>query len=105
VSPPVDLSSLLAQIEAVLDCKSDVARIERTLTDGYAHALALEAERWRLERRIGEIARLLGHGDTAGRAAELTSLSRRLERVDVELDELRSTLARLRRHADAVRAA
>ena len=25
--------------------------LERTLTDGYAYALALEAERWRLEQR------------------------------------------------------
>ena len=102
---PTDLSDLLGRIEAELDRDSDVARIERTLTDGYAHALALEAERWRLERRIGEVARLLGRGDTANRAAELSKLSRRLQRADGELDTLRTTLARLRRHASDVRAA
>ena len=31
--------------------------IESTLTDGYAEALALEAERSRIERRLGEVAR------------------------------------------------
>jgi len=79
--------------------------IEHTLTAGYAKALALEAERWRLERRIGELARQLGRGDTAERAAELSKLSRRLARADEELRTLRSALTRLRRHADAVRAA
>ena len=34
--------------------------IETTLTDGYAEALALEAERWRIERRLGEVARDAG---------------------------------------------
>ena len=34
--------------------------IEHTLTAGYATALALEAERWRLERRIAEVAAELG---------------------------------------------
>jgi hypothetical protein len=34
-----------------------LARLEETLTDGYAEALALEAERSRIERRIGEVAR------------------------------------------------
>ena len=34
--------------------------IESTLTDGYAEALALEAERTRIERRLGEVARDAG---------------------------------------------
>ena len=34
--------------------------IESTLTDGYAAALALEAERARIERRLGEVARDAG---------------------------------------------
>jgi hypothetical protein len=37
-----------------------LARLEEALTDGYAHALALEAERLRLERRISEVAHELG---------------------------------------------
>jgi hypothetical protein len=101
----VDLSSLLDQIETALEDRSDVESIERTLTDGYAYALELEGERWRLERKIGEVARLLGGGDTAGRAAELSALAQRLERADVDLTELRRHLTTLRRHADSVRAA
>ena len=34
--------------------------IEHTLTAGYAQALALEAERWRLERKIADVAARLG---------------------------------------------
>ena len=34
--------------------------IEATLTNGYAAKLALEAERWRIERRLGEVARDAG---------------------------------------------
>jgi hypothetical protein len=47
-----------AQIEELLSADAPtLARMEDTLTEGYAKALALEAERWRLERRIGEVAR------------------------------------------------
>jgi hypothetical protein len=106
----LDLTGLLEQIDAVLAQTSptvdpDVERIERTLTDGYAQALQLEAERWRLERKIGEIARLIAGGDSAGRAEELSGLSQRLAAANGDLGALRSRLADLRQHADAVRAA
>jgi hypothetical protein len=106
----VNLSGLLEQIDAVLaqtsaKANADVDRIERTLTDGYASALALEAERWRIERKIGEVARLIGSGDVAGRAAELSELSQRLAAADGELGVLRARLTDLRQHAEAVRAA
>ena len=49
---------MLEQIEELLGAEEPtLARMEDTLTEGYAQALALEAERWRLERRIGEVAR------------------------------------------------
>lgn len=32
-----------------------LATLEDRLTDGYAHALTLEAERLRIERRLGEV--------------------------------------------------
>jgi hypothetical protein len=107
---PVDLSGLLDQIDAVLaqtsaSANADVDRIERTLTDGYARALQLEGERWRLERRIGEVARLIGSGDVALRAAELSQLSQLLVTTDGDLGMLRTRLADLRQHAEAVRAA
>jgi chromosome segregation ATPase len=66
--------------------------IESTLTDGYAEALALEAERSRIERRLGEVAR--DAGDTAD-VQEFARLSERLETADGELARLRSLLRNL----------
>jgi hypothetical protein len=54
-----------------------LATVERRLTDGYAEALALEAERLRIERRLGE--------------------------VDGELAQLRPLLGRLQDRARALR--
>jgi len=82
--------------------------IETTLTDGYAEALALEAERWRIERRLGEVARDAGEVSAHNVAAELTELSERLETADGELARLRSLLHRLqvvRRRRRALRRA
>jgi hypothetical protein len=66
--------------------------VELTLTDGYAAALALEAERWRIERQLGEVAR--DAGDAAD-VREFARLSERLETADGELAGLRSLLRRL----------
>ncbi len=106
----VDLSSLLDEIEALLATppvggEAEVARVEQTLTDGYARALELEGERWRLERRIAEVVREAAHGDATGPARELMSLSSRLEDADSALGQLRAVLSSLRRHAEALRAA
>jgi hypothetical protein len=81
-----------------------LATIEHTLTAGYAEALALEAEHWRIERRIAEVAALLGGGDVA-RADELAGLGRRLSATDAELTGLRGLLDLLRERAAEVRAA
>jgi hypothetical protein len=80
------------------DGAPSVAVIESTLTDGYAAALALEAERLRIARRLGEVAR---DADEAADARELAQLSERLETADGELAGLRSLLRNLqaRRHA------
>ena len=52
--------------------------IESTLTDGYAEALALEAERSRIERRLGEVARDVGDAaDCEGVRPASASASRR----------------------------
>ena len=104
-----DLSLLLEEIEQLLHEPprgglDAVARVEETLTDGYARALALEAERWRTERRIAEVAKLVAEGSTAG-VAELSTLSGRLEQAEADLRRLRDRLGSLRRHAEAVRAA
>jgi hypothetical protein len=66
--------------------------IEATLTHGYAEALALEAERSRIERRLGEVARDAGEVSAHSVAAELVTLSERLDTAAGELAELRTLL-------------
>ena len=97
---------LFVKIAAHLEAESndDLAEIERTLTDGYARALALEAERWRLQRRIVQITAAAAGGDEDSRR-ELVAATRLLEGQDRDIGELRSELTRLqRRHSSAVRA-
>lgn len=79
--------------------------IEDTLTAGYARALALEAERWRLERRIADLASKLA--DEAGELShtELAKLGERLSEANGDLRRLRSLLSSLRTRADEVRTA
>lgn len=74
----------------------DRARIESTLTDGYAWALRLDAECDRIERRISERAARLGDSGTSAKARELSSLSRLLARRRRELESLRDLLSLLR---------
>ena len=81
-----------------------LSRIEDTLMDGYAEALALEAERLRLERRLGEVARDAGG---AGRelATELAAIAERISRADGRLSRLRTLLDSLRERAREIRTA
>src|SRR6266566_2933687 len=69
--------------------------IEHTLTAGYARALALEAERWRLERRIAEVAATLGgkspgdeHSELAGDHRVVLAVGDQLQHFDLALREL-----------------
>jgi hypothetical protein len=103
-----DVNPIFAQIEAVLDDVTPRAldELEDTLTSGYAAALALEAERWRIERRISELAGEFG-GDAdfeLHRAEEIVALARRLTSADADLIRLREQLESLRERADAARA-
>lgn len=98
------MEELLGQIDSLIGTEvRDLDQIERTLTDGYAHALTLEAEKWRIERRIQEVAHDLDGEDTTTKARELTSLAKRLDGNTGDLTKLRSLLADLRRHAETVR--
>ena len=104
-----DVHPTFAEIEALLDDVTPRAldEIEDTLTTGYAAALALEAERWRIERRISELAVELG-GDAdrePSRAQEIVELAQRLSGADADLTRLRELLGSLRDRADAARAA
>jgi hypothetical protein len=99
---------VLEQIVELLDLPErgthapTLARIEDTLTSGYAHALALEAERLRLEKRLAEVARGANVGlDEMPR--ELRSISDRIANADGELTRLRAVLERLSDRARARR--
>jgi hypothetical protein len=92
-----DHQALLDEIGSLLGSSSrDAEVIERTLTDGYAHALSLEADRWRTQKRLGAVAATLQVGDVAGKAKELSQLAEHLERQNVALVHLRDLLTKLR---------
>lgn len=96
-----EISSLLAAGED----GDDPARLERTLTDGYARALLLEAERRRLQKQIGSLTVTFGEADAAVARRELATLVRKVKRYEGDLGALRAQLGRLRRrHSSAVRA-
>lgn len=99
---PADPSALLDEIASLLALRpgdDGVERIDETLTVGYAQAMALEAERWRLERRIAEIA---GETEDVG---EIADLARRMTAADGEISRLRALLRSLRDHARELRLA
>lgn len=99
---PDDRSILIDDIRALLTLKpGDAAldRLEDTLTAGYAHALALEAEQWRLERRLGNAAREVGDAEETARVAQS------LAAVEGDLSHLRTLLGSLRDRARELRAA
>lgn len=93
-----DINSLLAAPPGA----AGLPAIEEILTAGYARAMALEGERWRLERRMGEVARQLD-GDVEARAEELARLSRCVTEADVDLGHLRTLLGSLRDRARELR--
>ena len=96
-----EIAALVAEPAAA--GRSDLlARMEDTLTAGYARALALEAERLRLERRINTVAAELSDG--SNRNDELAELSRRASEADGALSSLRKLLDTLRLRARELRA-
>lgn len=92
---------MVQQIEDLLsDASPTLACVEDILTEGYANALALEARRLRLERRLGEVAR----DATPEHADEIRSLGSQLDDADGELERLRSLLGTLHDRARELRA-
>jgi hypothetical protein len=83
----------------------DRARLEETLTDGYALALELDAECGKLERRISANAEQLAEESTEQLARELSTLARILTRRRHERDALRNLLVVLRSGAQEARVA
>ncbi len=102
------VSALLAEIRELLDAPCTgaaapvAAKLEDTLTAGYARALELEAERWRLERRIGEIAARAADDEVASQ--ELSTLARSVAAADFALTRLREALVPLHARTRAARA-
>jgi len=91
-----DLTSFLDEVHALLDApagrrRTSLARVEHTLTSGYAHALGLEAERLRLERRLLVAAE-------AGDSGEVIAVTGRMATTDTKLTHLRGLLSTLRSH-------
>jgi hypothetical protein len=107
--PPaaIDFGTLCDELQALGAApppRDAATRAERdqTLTDGYARALSLEAERLKLERRIGTIAAEMSswNKDLKGlKADELADLSIRLTRACGDLAHLRKLLLAARQRA------
>jgi hypothetical protein len=94
-----DLRPLIDRIRSLLDGRAadpggTLTEVEDTLTDGYAAALELEAERLRIERRMSELALTVERSDQAD---ELRGLAARLIETEASLAEIRALLAELRR--------
>ena len=88
------INALLARIER--GDYPERARLEETLTDGYAWALKLDAECGRLERLISANAEQLAQESSEERARELSALARLLTHRRSERDSLRNLLVALR---------
>jgi ABC-type phosphate transport system auxiliary subunit len=99
-----DIRNLLEAPPTGVDAPS-LDRVEHTLTSGYARALALEAERLRIERKLALVAARLGDDATDEDASELAELGQRLSVADDDLSRLRLLLASLRTRASEIRAA
>ncbi len=100
-----DILELLATPKAA-PSKPFLDRVDATLTDGYAQALQLEAERGRTERRIAEVVARLG-GDQASHRhePELVELSEKLMSENAEIASLRTLLTSLRGRRSELRSA
>jgi hypothetical protein len=71
-------------------------RLDATLTDGYAHALQLEAERRRIEHRIAEVVAGMGDVTAHRHEPELVELSEKLMSANANIVSLRTLLTSLR---------
>jgi hypothetical protein len=103
---PDDIASILDRVRNLIEDRSDadpaelIAEMELTLTDGYAHALALEGESLRIGREIGDLVAHAAEGDAA---VDLTVLAERLARAESDVTRLRAPLDRLRSRVELVR--
>jgi len=99
-----EIRDLLAAPEPI-EAGPFLDRLDDTLTSGYAQALALEAERWRVERRIAEVLAELAAQSSDRRVAELAILVEKRTTTDERIVALRALLASLRARRSEIRAA
>ena len=90
----------MAEIRSLLDLPAGAAlppraKVEDTLTSGYAYALSLERDRLRIERSL----RALVRAETRPDRDAVAELSGRLAHADQELAGVRALLASLRAQA------
>jgi len=97
-----DIRSLLATPNSA-EQTSFLELVDATLTEGYAHALQLEAERGRIERRIAELVAALPSETSELRASELAELSERLTSANESIASLRALLDSLRERRSELR--
>jgi predicted nucleic acid-binding Zn-ribbon protein len=97
-----DIRNLLAAPNSA-EAKPFLERVDSTLTEGYAHALQLEAERWRIEQRIAELLAALPSETSELRASELSELSQRLASANESIASLRALLDSLRERRSELR--
>jgi hypothetical protein len=90
-----DIQALLAASNAAVS-KTLLERVDVTLTDGYAHALQLEAERRRIEQRISEVVASVPAGADQDHEPELVVLAERLSAANENIAGLRALLRSLR---------
>jgi hypothetical protein len=99
-----DIRDLLTAPKPVVP-QSFLERLDTTLTDGYAHVLQLEAERWRIERRIAKVVADFPAQAERTHDPELAALSERLTSANESIHALRALLTSLRARRSELRAA
>ena len=95
-----DHLDLVQRIRALLDASAEGdgfprKEVEPTLTEGYARALELEGECFRLECRINRLTRLVAEGRDIP-AGKLSELLGRLNETEQKTQDLRALLVPLR---------
>jgi hypothetical protein len=102
-SNALDRVAVLEDIRTLATAPSPLLeQVERTLADGYACALGIEAQRLRLQRELE--GRAVGLTERAGRKVEeVAGLAQGIAQADLELAELRGALVELARTARGLR--
>jgi hypothetical protein len=99
----LDRVAVLEDIRALSTAHAPLLeQVERTLADGYACALGIEAQRLRLQRELEGRAVALSEL-SARKVDEVAGLAQGIARADEDLAELRAALGELARTARRLR--